>query len=325
MIFFFFEIFRKNVDAVIDVPGLTEQLWAQDEGVSDAHAHPDPFLFDHDFFPGVPNNNTTTTSTTTNASNIPSLPIQNQQQSFLQPQTPTHSHPGSNNATAHGHNVHAHPHNSHISPNSSASSINVLQGMIFTAPSSPPSSPPTSDNTGATTTPNATDKPSKKGSKSRGRPTKKKHSVTERDIQQPPLPPGVKPPPDYKTLTVAQNPQKEQIPMLHGELWSQAMEKMSTVLDLLRDVTKADISSLFLFDPSSNELYSHVTHPDHIDIAIPGSLGIAGHCFQTGEIINTPAAYTDVRFYSGIDRKVGTPTLAMLAVPGLFVFLKMRK
>jgi len=90
---------------------------------------------------------------------------------------------------------------------------------------------------------------------------------------------------------------------------------MKVVIELVRDICGSDCVTLFLHDSQTNELYSHITLPETIDIAIPSDLGIAGACFTTNQIINTPDAYTDVRFYSGIDRKIGTPTTGILAIP----------
>jgi len=119
------------------------------------------------------------------------------------------------------------------------------------------------------------------------------------------------PPPSYKTLAAKQ----KRLPMLQGPIWAKALEKMNTLIDLSRELIGADIGTLFLHDPITNELYSHVAHPEPVDIAIPAHLGIAGACFTTNKCINSPAAYTDTRFYSGIDRQTGAPTLAILAVP----------
>lgn len=59
-------------------------------------------------------------------------------------------------------------------------------------------------------------------------------------------------------------------------MWQKALEKMNILIDLIRDTTPADIGTLFLHDPLTNELYSHVTHPEPVDIAMPAHLGIAG-------------------------------------------------
>eukprot|EP01118_Nematostelium_gracile_P014477 TRINITY_DN5653_c0_g1_i2.p1 TRINITY_DN5653_c0_g1~~TRINITY_DN5653_c0_g1_i2.p1 ORF type:complete len:543 (+),score=133.70 TRINITY_DN5653_c0_g1_i2:122-1750(+) len=118
-------------------------------------------------------------------------------------------------------------------------------------------------------------------------------------------------PPSYKVLAAKQ----KRLPMLQGPIWTKALEKMNTILDVARDMVNADLSTLFLHDPITNELYSHVAHPEPVDIAIPANIGICGACFTTNKCINSPSAYMDTRFYSGIDRQTGAPTLAILAVP----------
>lgn len=121
------------------------------------------------------------------------------------------------------------------------------------------------------------------------------------------------PPPSYKELSTRKDHHRRTL--LQGPIWGKALEKMALLIEVIRDLVQADIGTLFLHDPNTNELYSHVTHPQPIEIAIPSYLGIAGAVFQSGKTINCSSAYTDPRFYSGIDRQTGTPTLAILAVP----------
>lgn len=116
---------------------------------------------------------------------------------------------------------------------------------------------------------------------------------------------------------VVRTPSKgsERMPLLQGPIWERALDKMNVIIEMLREVSDADIGTLFLYNQLTDELYSHVTYPEVVDIAIPSNVGIAGACFSTGRVINTPSAYTDPRFYSGVDRQTKSPTLALLAVP----------
>jgi hypothetical protein len=57
------------------------------------------------------------------------------------------------------------------------------------------------------------------------------------------------------------------------KIWAKALEKMNILIDLIRDMLAADFGTLFLHDPVTGELYSHVTHPEPLDIAIPAHLG----------------------------------------------------
>lgn len=142
-------------------------------------------------------------------------------------------------------------------------------------------------------------------------------STTSPNISAPPHAPppdltNKPPPPSYKELSSRKDQRRT---LLQGPIWAKALEKMALLIEVIRDIVQADIGTLFLYDNGSNELYSHVTHPTPIEIAIPSYLGIAGAVFQSGKTINCSSAYTDPRFYSGIDRQTGTPTLAILAVP----------
>lgn len=94
-----------------------------------------------------------------------------------------------------------------------------------------------------------------------------------------------------------------------------ALEKMNCLVELGRGLVSADFATIFLHDPIQNELFAQTASPEPINICIPSHVGIAGACFTTGKAINCPYAYTDPRFYSGVDRRTKTPTLAILAVP----------
>jgi len=101
--------------------------------------------------------------------------------------------------------------------------------------------------------------------------------------------------------------------------WDRALDEMGILIDLARDLTKGEYSTLFYSNTKTNELYAYITYPDPIPIVIPSNWGIAGACFTTGQVINCRSAYTDRRFYSGIDRQIGgSPTRAILAVPVRF-------
>ena len=51
------------------------------------------------------------------------------------------------------------------------------------------------------------------------------------------------------------------------------------------------------------------------EIRIPNHMGIAGHVFQTGETVNIPHAYADLRFNPGTDKSTGYFTRSMLCAP----------
>ncbi|MBT3556866.1 MAG: GAF domain-containing protein [Rhodospirillales bacterium] len=78
----------------------------------------------------------------------------------------------------------------------------------------------------------------------------------------------------------------------------------------------ADRSTLFINDEKTNELFSRVAMGDTIgEIRLPNHLGIAGTVFSTGETVNIPYAYADLRFNPAFDKKTGYFTRSILCVP----------
>lgn len=79
---------------------------------------------------------------------------------------------------------------------------------------------------------------------------------------------------------------------------------------------KADRSTLFLNDEKTNQLFSRVAQGGSVgEIRFPNHLGIAGAVFQSGETINIPYAYADLRFNPAFDKKTGFFTRSILCVP----------
>ena len=82
------------------------------------------------------------------------------------------------------------------------------------------------------------------------------------------------------------------------------------------EVMEADRCSIFLHDSNTDELWSTVaTGMEGRVIRIPSSIGFAGYCFQTGEIVNLEDAYTDERFNREVDSKTGYRTKSVLCMP----------
>jgi adenylate cyclase len=78
----------------------------------------------------------------------------------------------------------------------------------------------------------------------------------------------------------------------------------------------AERSTLFLNDNKTNELFSELSQGlDAFQIRIPNDQGIAGAVFQSGEIINIPYAYADMRFNPSLDKKTGYFTRNILCSP----------
>ncbi len=79
---------------------------------------------------------------------------------------------------------------------------------------------------------------------------------------------------------------------------------------------KADRSTLFLNDEKTNELWSEVGEGlSAIQIRLPNHVGIAGAVFTSGETVNIPYAYADLRFNPAFDKQTGFFTRSILCVP----------
>ena len=124
---------------------------------------------------------------------------------------------------------------------------------------------------------------------------------------------------------------------------NQTMERMRTarqqeirLLDVVSDITsdfdlgtilnkivgeaanmvQADRATLFLNDEKTNELFSRVAMGGSIgEIRMPNHLGIAGAVFISGQTINIPYAYADLRFNPAFDKRTGYFTRSILCVP----------
>src|SRR5262249_48838443 len=113
-------------------------------------------------------------------------------------------------------------------------------------------------------------------------------------------------------------------------------EQEMKFLDLLADITsefdlnailakivreaanmlRADRATLFLNDEKKKELFSRVAMGDKVgEIRLPNLLGIAGAVFTSGQTVNIPYAYADLRFNPSFDKKTGYFTRSILCVP----------
>jgi Nif-specific regulatory protein len=93
---------------------------------------------------------------------------------------------------------------------------------------------------------------------------------------------------------------------------------LGALLDLIaREATSlldADRASIFLLDRERNELWSKVALGSDEILRFDSSRGIAGTAALTGNVINVKDAYSDPRFYTGIDDRTGYRTRTVLAV-----------
>jgi adenylate cyclase len=94
-----------------------------------------------------------------------------------------------------------------------------------------------------------------------------------------------------------------------GSLLNKVMSEATRMLN-------AERSTLFLNDEKRKELFSMVGEGlGAMVIRLPNHIGIAGAVFQSGETINIPYAYADLRFNPAFDRKTGFFTRSILCVP----------
>jgi adenylate cyclase len=114
--------------------------------------------------------------------------------------------------------------------------------------------------------------------------------------------------------------QKEKMELLNLVSEMSSEIKISALLQkVMSEVTRmldADRSTLFLHDEKNNQLWSQVAQGAGVtEIRFPSHLGIAGAVFTSGEAINIPYAYADLRFNPDFDKKTGFFTRSILCVP----------
>src|SRR5215510_1282798 len=93
---------------------------------------------------------------------------------------------------------------------------------------------------------------------------------------------------------------------------------LGSLLDLIAheatELLDCDRASIFLLDKERNELWSKVALGSDEIIRFDAGKGIAGTAVGTGETINVRDAYSDPRFYGGIDNQTGYRTKTLLVV-----------
>ncbi len=94
-----------------------------------------------------------------------------------------------------------------------------------------------------------------------------------------------------------------------GKLLQKVMSEATRMLN-------AERSTLFVNDEKTNELFSQIGEGiGATEIRFPNHLGIAGAVFASGESINMPHAYADLRFNPSFDKQTGFFTRSILCVP----------
>ena len=129
-------------------------------------------------------------------------------------------------------------------------------------------------------------------------------------------------------LTLQSTQQVERIRRTH----QQEMEFLDVVSDMMAEIgldkllakvmgeatrmLRAQRSTVFLNDTKTNELFSRFAQGDGVgEIRLPNHLGIAGAVFSSGQAVNIPHAYADLRFNPAFDKETGFFTRSMLCVP----------
>ncbi len=91
---------------------------------------------------------------------------------------------------------------------------------------------------------------------------------------------------------------------------------LQMIMSIVTKILHAERSTLFLNDEKTNELYTEVGEGlGATRIRFPNNKGIAGTVFQTGETVNIPYAYADLRFNPAFDKQTGFFTRSLLCVP----------
>jgi adenylate cyclase len=91
------------------------------------------------------------------------------------------------------------------------------------------------------------------------------------------------------------------------------------LMRVVQEITGMLISeraTIFMHDQSTGTLFSRVSAGGEInEIRFPSHLGIAGEVFTSGESMNIPHAYADLRFNPSFDKQTGFFTRSILCVP----------
>ena len=94
------------------------------------------------------------------------------------------------------------------------------------------------------------------------------------------------------------------------------LQKIISTISTMLDCERA---TLFINDEKTNELYTEVGEglDEKSVIRFPNHLGIAGTVFTSGESVNIPHAYADLRFNPSFDKQTGFFTRSILCMPVL--------
>ena len=101
---------------------------------------------------------------------------------------------------------------------------------------------------------------------------------------------------------------------LSGELQIDAL--IERIMRATTELLDADRSSLFLYDPKTNELWSRCAEGLQTkEVPFPASEGIAGSVLTSGELLNVSDPYNRPDFNPAMDRETGYRTENILCMP----------
>jgi len=91
---------------------------------------------------------------------------------------------------------------------------------------------------------------------------------------------------------------------------------LQKIMSAIAEMLDADRATLFLNDEKERELYTEIGMGlGATKIRLPNNAGIAGTVFSTGETINIPYAYADLRFDPSVDARTSYFTRSILCAP----------
>lgn len=91
---------------------------------------------------------------------------------------------------------------------------------------------------------------------------------------------------------------------------------LAKVMNEATRILRCERSTLFLNDDRTNQLFSRIAMGTGVnEIRLPNHVGIAGAVYTSGQTINIPHAYADLRFNPSFDKQTGYFTRSILCVP----------
>src|ERR1700730_13754610 len=89
---------------------------------------------------------------------------------------------------------------------------------------------------------------------------------------------------------------------------------LSEVVSAAKPVLGPDRGSVWLYDPAAEQLVVEIA-AGMAPVRVPTSVGLAGACARSRQIINVPDCYADGRFNPEVDKRSGYRTRCMLTLP----------